>query len=49
VSSGSKLGMNEKQNKKTASNKTDFFEKFGVGEHLNYPSFAMDDCDFEGC
>jgi hypothetical protein len=48
MSSGSKLGMNEKQDNKTASNKTNFFERFGVGEHLNHPSFAMDDCDFEG-
>jgi hypothetical protein len=45
---GSKLGMNEKQDKKTASNETDFFERFGVGEHLEHPSFALDDCDFEG-
>ena len=38
------------QNQKTTADgsKTDFFEKFGVGEHLNHPSFAMDDCDFEG-
>jgi len=34
----------EKTNAKTA----DFFERFGVGEHLEHPSFAMDDCDFEG-
>ena len=39
--------MNEKQDK-NAPAKTDFFEKFGVGEHLDHPSFAMDDCDFEG-
>lgn len=32
----------------TADNRTDFFERFGIGEHLEHPSFALDDCDFEG-
>ena len=43
MSSDLMLNMNERQNKKIDSSKTDFFEKFGVGEHLEHPSFAMDD------
>jgi len=39
---------NTKEEEKTTNETTDFFERFGVGEHLNHPSFAMDDCDFEG-
>jgi len=38
---------NTKQEKTTTETK-DFFERFGKGEHLKHPSFAMDDCDFEG-
>ncbi len=40
--------MKKTRQEKTPKEKTDFFEKFGVGEHLEHPSFAMDDCDFEG-
>ena len=40
--------MNKTKKMKIADNKTDFFERFGVGEHLKHPSFALDDCDFEG-
>jgi hypothetical protein len=40
--------MNKIKDKETANNQTDFFERFGVGEHLKHPSFAMDDEDFEG-
>jgi hypothetical protein len=41
--------MNKTQDKNASSNyKTDFFDKFGVGEHLEHPSFALDDCDYEG-
>jgi len=39
---------NTKEEEKTTSEIIDFFERFGVGEHLEHPSFAMDDCDFEG-
>ena len=36
-----------KKNTATA-NDANSFEKFGIGEHLNHPSFAMGDDDFEG-
>ena len=39
---------NAKQKEKTTKETSDFFERFGIGEHLEHPSFAMDDCDFEG-
>ena len=32
----------------SAANETDSFERFGIGEHLNHPSFDMGDVDFEG-
>ncbi|MDH3780711.1 MAG: hypothetical protein OES15_07630 [Nitrosopumilus sp.] len=38
----------KEEEEKATKETTDFFEKFGVGEHLDHPSFAMDDCDFEG-
>jgi len=40
--------MKKTKKEKKTTETTDFFEKFGVGEHLKHPSFAMDDCDFEG-
>ena len=40
--------MKQKREEKTAYRAAYFFERFGVGEHLEHPSFAMGDCDFEG-
>jgi len=40
--------MKQKREEKTAYRAAYFFERFGVGEHLKHPSFAMGDCDFEG-
>jgi len=40
--------MKQKREEKTAYRTAYFFERFGVGEHLEHPSFAMGDCDFEG-
>jgi len=39
---------NTKQEEKTTCRAADFFERCGKDEHLKHPSFAMDDCDFEG-
>ncbi|MDH3313925.1 MAG: hypothetical protein OEM28_12405 [Nitrosopumilus sp.] len=39
---------NTKEEEKVICRAADFFERCGKGEHLNHPSFAMDDCDFEG-
>jgi len=35
--------MKQKREEKTAYRAAYFFEKFGVGEHLEHPSFAMGD------
>ena len=40
--------MKQKREEKTSYRAAYFFERFGVGEHLEHPSFAMGDCDFEG-
>jgi len=40
--------MKNTKQEKTTYRAADFFERCGKGEHLNHPSFAMDDCDFEG-
>lgn len=40
--------MKIQNSKKSVNPETNFFEKFGVGEHLGHPSFALDDEDFEG-
>ena len=40
--------MKQTREEKTVYRAADFFERFGKGEHLRHPSFAMDDCDFEG-
>jgi hypothetical protein len=40
--------MKQTQDDKKKIKTSDFFEKFGIGEHLEHPSFALDDCDFEG-
>jgi hypothetical protein len=40
--------MKQKREEKTDYRAAYFFERFGVGEHLEHPSFAMGDCDFEG-
>ena len=40
--------MKNTKQEKPVNETADFFERFGVGEHLEHPSFAMDDCDFEG-
>lgn len=40
--------MKTRKDKKDISYKTDFFERFGLGEHLIHPSFALGDEDFEG-
>ena len=40
--------MKQKREEKTAYRAAYFFERFGVGEHLKHPSFAMGECDFKG-